>query len=140
MGASRTGALLRAASADYRLAEPFFALVEAMDAFDATPPESLEGRFLAWGRIYDLLQDQAGADVRLDRYLSETRVTRAMRFTLDLAGTWGSPQFVPILLGRPRIADEDEPGEEPITLLAPRYQDAFARRFQNLEDARSRPP
>jgi hypothetical protein len=135
MGASRTGALLRAGSAHYRIPEPFFALVEAMDDFNMAPPPSLEERFLAWGRIYELLEDQPRAEVRPDRYLSETRVTRAMRFTLDLGGTWESPEFVPILLGRPRIADEDEPEEDPTNLLAPHYQDAFARRFQGFDDA-----
>ncbi len=134
MGAQRTGVLLQVGSKQYTLLDPLYSLLEGMAAFNATPPEEMDQRFLRWADLKALLPE----DAVVDDQLRTMNIVRADSFTLDLDDAGG---FSPLLLSRPHTPPD--PAEDaarglgsPVLPAAP--QQEFARRFRALPQAQGR--
>jgi len=149
VGAQRLGSGLSVGKHSFRVTEPQFSLLEAMDRFNLTPPPTVEARLLAWGRMQALLGDDT-AQVRADDYLKRMRVYPAGRFTLRIAAdTPGEPQITPVLLQadgaalplleeaiEDHIEENEAPHPEP--LLPAMHQKAFVDRFGQFDRVQPR--
>jgi hypothetical protein len=146
LGWKRDGVFLHVGSRTWLLQDPLFSLVESIDAFNAEPSDSMDGRFLAWSQIRQLLPE----DAVVDGYLRETQVALATAFTLDVhADASGQLTFEPILV-RPRSAIErvpDTPSDdaaaesaegEIVRSLPDAASADFARQFSRFQNARGR--
>lgn len=140
--AQRTGSILKVGQHSYRLSEPMYQLCEAVDAFNAAPPEQVEARFLVWARIQPYLDQRA--DVQASNYLQQTRIAHATRFSIHIDGAPGDPVIEPVLYGPASPDDPESPepvegAHEAEPLLPKRYQDTFAReRFTANPEVRTR--
>ena len=99
LGATRDGVLLAAARTDYLLLDPLYSLIEGMEAFNATPPENLDERFLRWAELKALLPE----DALIDQHLRSMNIVRADAFTLDASD---DQLILPVPLSRTRASDE----------------------------------
>lgn len=93
LGASRVGAWLRVSGSSFVLLDPIHAITEAIDTFRSIPDASVEQRMLYWGRIAELLPDDAVVDDRLN----DLRIVVASTFELD-----------------PSVNEHDEPDFDPV--------------------------
>ncbi len=64
-GAGRTGAWLRIGDSSFVLLDPIYTIAEAVDAFRQATEAGVAQRMLSWGRIAELLPDDAVVDDRL---------------------------------------------------------------------------
>ena len=141
---ARQGCLLPVGQRSYRLPEPFYSLLEAIDQLNTAPPQDLNERFLAVGRIREMVPE--GTPV--DGYLGTTRVVRASAFTLDgYVDENGEFTFDPVLMrpDAPRVrpgssdADDMPPGAPRyVPSLPPDCQRSFASQFRRRPRALSR--
>lgn len=105
MGWRRDGIFLSAGTRQWTLPDPLYSLLDRIDAFNATPAESVDERFRRWSEIRHLLPE----DADVDEYLQGTQVGFASSFTLDVrAAEDGSVTFDPVLV-RPRSVIDPEP-------------------------------
>ena len=136
VGVRREGAWLRAGDHDFLLLDPFYSIAEAIDRFGAAEDEDLEGRMLRWGRIAEMLPDDAFVDGRL-RALN---IVVASSFELlPFIDDDGEPNFDPVV-GRRETSVTDAGDEEHLftrSLPAARQQE-FARRFRALSGVKHR--
>lgn len=140
-GVRRTGAFLHHGSRLFRLAQPLFDLAEAVDAFNAAPPDDMDERFRIWGRIYPEIPDESYRSIALDGYLRSTRIAHATRFSLDVRSTADGFRFDPVLFGSRLPVSEDDPEQLPSqeqALLPREGRCAFAERFQRSAECRAR--
>lgn len=140
-GVRRTGAFLHQGSRLFRLAQPLFDLAEAVDAFNAAPPDDMDQRFRIWGRIYPELPDESYRSIALDGYLRSTRIAHATRFSLDVRSTADGFRFDPVLFGSKLPVSEDDPERLPSqeqALLPREGRCAFAERFRRSAECRAR--
>lgn len=142
MGAQRDSVMLRIGQKQiYRIPQPIYKIILQLENFNSSPQDNMEDRFLAWGKIRELLINDEDLPelTKVDAYLKNTRVAYAQRFTLDLKGSWDDPQFDPVPVRQSHAYnDEDYPEEEPQRILPPHYQNVFANRFKDYKDARNR--
>jgi len=142
LGAKRQGALLRIGSRHYRITEPFFSLLDGMDAFNATPPRDMDERFLAWGKLSTLLPGEAIEAIQTHGYLQNTKVVHASAFTLNITQD-ENEEFIfdPQLVEPPQALSSFTPGAfsiVPKKLLSNEHAQIFARRFRESSQARYR--
>ncbi|MDF1553869.1 MAG: DEAD/DEAH box helicase [Deferrisomatales bacterium] len=134
MGGQREGVLLSVGAKQYTVLDPLYSLLEGMQAFNATPPEEMDQRFLHWADLKALLPE----DAVVDNQLRSMNVVRADSFTLDLDDAGG---FDPLLLSRPPVSpetmeDADRIGGSPVLPDAPQRE--FSRRFKASSEAKGR--
>lgn len=147
LGWRREGVFLDFGGRRWVVPDPLYSLLEAMDSYNAAPPESVDERFRRWGEIRQLIPGQA----EIDEYLRGTQVGYASAFTLDVrAGADGEVTFDPVLV-RPRAAsdppaevglDDDESRSRPdlIRSLPDTAARALAGQFKKYRGARARYP
>ncbi|UPK02824.1 SNF2-related protein [Bradyrhizobium sp. 170] len=137
----RDGAFLLVNDQRYRIPEPLFSLIEAIDSF-AAKPLGPEGRDLsAIARLQNLLPQEPRDQLRIDSYFNSFRVQHATAFSLSLRTVDRSFDFDPILFGRSVSAVAETDGaliDEAGSLLTAHQNDLFAReRFRSFEDCKS---
>ncbi|HYE36947.1 DEAD/DEAH box helicase [Methylocaldum sp.] len=142
-GLRREGAALKVGSRFFRIPEPFYGIVETADAFNATPPDDMDGRFRAWAKMRGLLPEESGNSIQVDGYLGSTRVAHAASFSLALHSGADGFTFDPVLFGpdlTSAVADGlEEMPHEVESLLPPAQQELFARkRFLESMECRAR--
>src|SRR6266511_1861104 len=97
--AEREGAFLRVEGQSYRLPDPLFSLVEAIDAFAAADNEEDHVRMARLAHLQSLIPQAAQDQHSLDAYFSSFRVLHASAFSLSLKIAGRSFDFDPILFG-----------------------------------------
>lgn len=123
----RRGSLVAVDGAWFLLSAPLFRLLEAVDAFNASPPADAEDRMRAWGAIRALATDE----VQYDNYLGDLRVVVAHRFSLrPFVNGKGEPDF--------DVTFIDPLSEQPV--LPESRQDSFGKGFRRFPSVRSRYP
>ena len=138
----RKGVILSISGGEYRLPEPLFGLIEAIDEFASSPGHEDAARMASLARLQELIPGGAEALISVDSYLSSFRVLHATAFSLNLKVEGGSFHFDPILFGR-RVSErgrgpDDEPVSETESLLNEHQQDIFANeRFRNSDSAKT---
>ncbi len=137
-GARRIGAWLEVGDRSFVLLDPIHAITEAIDAFPAAPETALERRMLAWGRIADMLPE----DAVTDDHLCDLQIFVASTFELDpLKNECGEPDFDPVI-GQLETAT-NAGGEEEQRFnrsLPPARQCEFAAYFRRYQQVRPRYP
>ena len=76
-GLRRVGASLISGGRTFRIPEPLFGIIEAIDDFNVARHEDLDGRFRAWARMRDLLPEESQRSIKVDGYLTSTRIAHA---------------------------------------------------------------
>ncbi len=152
IGVTRRGAILSRGSGDFRLPEPLFGLIEALEHFNAETREDSAGRLKAWATVQDLLQLRDIKNIKSEGYLLNTRIAHAAAFSLSLKTAESEFDFDPVLFG-PNVSappeevdleeDEEEPERELVSeashLLPPVQQKFFAEnRFLEFHECRDR--
>lgn len=131
-GVRKEGASLKVGTKIFRIPEPLYGIVEAADAFNAAPPDDMDGRFRAWARMRDLLPEESGKSIQVDGYLGSTRVAHVASFSLALHSGADGFTFDPILFGpdltTAAAEEHDEMPHEVEGLLPPAQQELFARK------------
>lgn len=140
LSAKRQGALLQVGSQTYRINQPYFSLVTGMEAFNAAPPQDLEARFLAWGRLSEFLPEESVEAIQTHGYLKNTKVAHATAFTLDIQETEAGLTIQPVLVKPLKISQPDDPVNQQNAsyLLNEDYQQTFVERFENSQQTKSR--
>jgi HJR/Mrr/RecB family endonuclease/superfamily II DNA or RNA helicase len=140
VGTQRTGALLKVGSRQYIITEPFYSLLEGMENYNNTPPENIEGRFLAWGMLKDQLPD----NILLGDYLKGIQIAKADAFTiLPSINNVGEPDFEVKLLcvshkdKNPEFIKADE-NEFDDSFMPEVARDNFAQQFKDFKEAHTR--
>ena len=146
LGARRTGCWLQIGSARvYRLPEHMFALVEAIDEFNAADPTDDGARWRSWARVQELLPDHRSADVAPDPYLTSFRILHGSAFSIDPETIDGEFDIDPVIFaGSRRQQPSDEPAEvsevpaaQPL-LTPAQHRNFIKRRFRQAERCRPR--
>lgn len=141
-GVRKEGASLKVGTKIFRIPEPLYGIVEAADAFNAAPPDDMDGRFRAWAKMRGLLPEESGKSIQVDGYLGSTRVAHAASFSLALHSGADGFTFDPVLFGPDLTTavadDDDEMPHEVEGLLPPAQQEKFARkRFPEATECRA---
>jgi HJR/Mrr/RecB family endonuclease len=118
---------------EYRLPEPLFSLLEAIDAFTLASTADDDVRIASLARLQAAIPQDAQRQISIDGYLSSFRVMHATAFSLNLKIEGRSFDFDPILFGR-RVSERSrtagditEPVSEAESLLTEYQQDVFAK-------------
>lgn len=140
----RKGALLFIQGGEYRLPEPLFSLLCAIEAFaseDTSNPDLRMGRL---AHLQSLLPKETQEQLSVDKYFLSFRVMHASAFSLSLRIDRGSFDFDPILFGRRvidrRSEDKNDAGivSEAEGLLTEHQQSIFSNeRFRSSETVKS---
>jgi superfamily II DNA or RNA helicase len=140
----REGAFLFVEGDEYRLPEPLFSLVSAIDDFASADTMDNDVRMERLAHLQSLLPQEANEQLSVDSYFSNFRVMHASAFSLSLRIEGRSFDFDPILFGRRAIeqhrAEDDSlgPVSEAESLLTEYQQGVFAKeRFRSSEDVKS---
>lgn len=139
--ARRDGAFLLVNDQRYRVPQPLFDLIEAIDDFGVGSRSPVERDLSAIARLQELLPEEARDQLRVDSYFSSFRVRHATSFSLSLRTVDRSFDFDPILFGRSisdRPATEGALIDEAESLLTAHQNDLFAReRFRSSDACKS---
>ncbi|VFU10490.1 hypothetical protein [Methylocella tundrae] len=109
----RIGAFLKWGSDEGRLSRQLFALMEAVDGFNASQGTEQDQRIKAWGPVQDALRQTTSADVSSDDYLAGLTIFQAGAFSLECRETGGGPAFRPILMSRSKASSLED--DAPVT-------------------------
>ena len=137
LGTRRTGAWLQVGDEKYVLLDPIYTVTDAIDEFNRTASDDLESRMLRWGRIAEILPDDAIVN---DDHLRSLKIVVASSFELSpFVDGEGEPDFDPIL-GRYETHETEAGDEERIfaRTLPVTPQIEFARRFRRLSKVKHR--
>jgi hypothetical protein len=96
----RDGAFLLVNDQRYRIPDPLFGLVEAIDAYSMTKVEPSNRDLSSIARLQELLPQEPRDQLRIDSYFNSFRVQHATSFSLSLRTVDRSFDFDPILFGR----------------------------------------
>ena len=139
LSTQRQGAILKAGAQFYRIADPYYSLVVGMEAFNQTPPDNLEARFLAWGKLSDFLPEESAQAIQTHGYLKNTKVVHATAFSLDIQqDDDGNIDFAPVLIKPPKVDNSDTSQQAAQNLLPTENQGVFSDRFKQSKQAKSR--
>ncbi len=134
------GCLVSSGQRVFRLPDPQFTVLKKIKAFNQNPPEGRDDRLLQWGAIRSLL-GESPEEIRNDYYLRDTRIYSARRFTLRIDPLGMSDaSLTPVLVGAEPGADlsgVEQKAEGASSVLPEHYQDVFANRFTQFDDART---
>ena len=129
MGLRRQGAIISVASQQFSLLDPIYTLAQMMDSFNALPPDDLEQRLLVWGKMKEILPE----DAIVDEFLKGINIAPADSFTLELNESGGEAAFDPVLVKAVEAVNSSDPSDQKIRsfeLLLPEVtQEGFAKRF-----------
>jgi hypothetical protein len=135
----RQGAFLAVEGQTYRLPDPLFSLVNAIDDFAAADTADNDIRMSRLAQLQSSIPE-AARQVSVDAYFSNFRVLHAAAFSLSLRTDVAGFDFDPVLFGR-RVLDRPRGEEgslsEADSLLTPHQQQVFAEnRFRSSDTAR----
>src|SRR5262245_42177989 len=82
--ADRIGAFFTVNGVQYRIPEPLFSLVEAIDAFASSDTSGADARMAQLARLQELVPQDALEKLKVDPYFSSFRVLHATAFSLHL--------------------------------------------------------
>lgn len=136
IGVRRTGAWLTFGGKAFSLLDPLYSVVDAIDRFQWSHGADLESRMLHWGRIADILPE----DAIVDDHLRSMNIVVASSFELHpFVNNVGEPDFDPIA-GRSENRTTHSGDEEQVfaPVLPPARQKDFARRFRGLSRVKHR--
>jgi superfamily II DNA or RNA helicase len=137
---TRQGAFLSVNGEWYRLPQPLFDLVEAIDSFATPDSVDSDVRMARLAHIQSLVPAEAREQISPDAYFSSFRVLHATAFSLSLKIDARSFDFDPVLFGRrvvERLTSEGGLVSEAESLLTEHQQQVFAaQRFRSLETAK----
>ena len=138
--AERKGAFLFVDRDAYRLPEPLFGLVSAIDAFSSEDTSDNDLRMGRLAHLQSLLPQEAQKQLSIDKYFSNFRVMHASAFSLSLRIEGRSFDFDPVLFGR-RVIEQHGTKDDPVGpvseaegLLTEHQQDIFARQRFRASD------
>jgi SNF2 family DNA or RNA helicase len=139
----RDGAFLLVEGNEYRLPEPLFSLVSAIDDFASNETSNNDVRMERLADLQSLLPQEAQKQLSIDSYFSNFRVMHASACSLSLRIEGRSFDFDPVLFGRRVIerhrAEDDQigPVSEAESLLTEHQQSVFSReRFRASDDVK----
>lgn len=135
--ATVTGATLRYEGRDWRVPEPLFSTLAAVEAINAAAGDA--ERQAALSRLKAAMGEEAGGQIAPDGQIARLRLAYAAGFSLSLKAGAGGFDFDPVLFGRERldaaadgaVLDEGDDG-----LLPPVLAVGFARRFRGGDGTR----
>ena len=109
----REGAFLFVEGSEYRLPEPLFGLVSAIDAFASDDTSNNDVRMERLAHLQSLLPQEAQKQLSIDSYFSNFRVMHASAFSLSLRIEGRSFDFDPVLFGR-RVIEQHRAEDDPL--------------------------
>ncbi|WP_372741310.1 DEAD/DEAH box helicase [Neptunomonas sp.] len=136
----RIGAIVEVGEAQYRVPEPIYSALNAIDAFNEFNEPSVDERMENLAGLSQLLRIESAGSVDLENTLKDLRISHATAFSLDLIPSASGIDFNPFLFGQEVLDEVEETGEQ-ITdsahLLSPKQQEQFAHSlFKRYESAR----
>ncbi len=136
LGTRRQGAWLRVGDDDFLLLDPLYTITDAIDRFQRAENADLETRMLQWGRIAEILPEDAVVDGKL----RALHIVVASSFELaPFLDDDGEPNFDPIVGRREtRITDAEDEEQVFTRSLPSARQQEFARRFRGLSQVKHR--
>ncbi|MBF0177257.1 MAG: restriction endonuclease [Magnetococcales bacterium] len=146
-GCQRQGSILAEGTSQWRIPQPLFDVVEAVEPFRRGETQDDPIRFAQLARIKDVLQNAladaaAGKKIGMDRHFRSIRMAHASAFSLRLQDGKDGITFDPILFTR-RLRESSEDGDGEIAeaegLLAEADQKTFIdQRFSANPECRDR--
>jgi superfamily II DNA or RNA helicase len=134
----RCGCVVEVGDEPFTLSEPYFSLIEGMDAFNQLDAGDLDSRMRIWGQ----LSERVPEDAHVNNYVRSTRIAFATCFSLiPYLNDDGEPDFVPVAGHMRETADpisreSEDPSFDPS--LPEARQEDFGRRFTAFRDAKAR--
>ena len=122
----RIGALLEVGDTQYRIPEPTYSALNAIDSFNDDSSDSLDDRIAKLAGLSNLLQQDSSDLLDLERSLKDLRISHATALSLDLKPRADGLDFDPLLFGQ-EILDEVEDTGEQITDSAHLFNASTAR-------------
>jgi hypothetical protein len=136
----RDGAFLLVNDQRYRIPDPLYGLIEAIDAYSLTALDSSNQDLSSIARLQELLPQEPRDQLRIDSYFNSFRVQHATSFSLSLRTVDRSFDFDPILFGRSvsnAAANDGLLADEAESLLTAHQHDLFAReRFRSSNECK----
>ena len=116
--------------------DPLYSIADTIERFNRTDNKDLESRMLWWGRIAEVLPDDAVVDNRL----RALRIVVASSFQLDpFVNDNGEPDFDPVVGRRETRVTETGDDEQVFASALPlARQKEFAQRFRGLSRVKHR--
>ena len=124
----REGATLKVGKETYLISQPYFRLIEEMDAFNASQGHETIDRFMVWSNLKEFIPSESLQDA----YLRQIEIFRADSFSLQpRLEANGTVNFDPVLFHEIAPIDSDLTADSSQRLLAmPRTsQQGFANQF-----------
>ncbi|WP_256960045.1 DEAD/DEAH box helicase [Sphingobium sp. Z007] len=121
----------------WRVPEPLFSALAAVDMVNAAPDEA--GRQEALAALKQAIGDEGAAQIAPDGVISRLRLAYASGLSLALHTSAGGFDFDPVLFARDRLAAAEEGAvldEADDSLLPPALAIGFARRFRAGDGSR----
>ena len=136
----RIGAIIEVGEAQYRVPEPIYSALNAIDAFNEFIEPSVDERMVNLAGLNQLLMMESAESIDLENTLKDLRISHATAFSLDLIPSASGIDFDPLLFGQEVLDEVEETGEQ-ITdsahLLTPKQQEQFTKNlFKRYESAR----
>jgi len=120
------GSIISKGSQDYRIPEPLFSLLEAINKFNTTDTTDQNVRFEMWAKIQEKLpQVIDNGSLQAGEFIKTIRIVHASSFSLDIKSGHDGFSFDPILFDLDYYAAENMLEAKP--LLVPAQQDLFAK-------------
>jgi len=138
--AKRDGAFLLLEGEWYRVPQPLFDLIAAIDLLAAADNAENDLRMARLAHLQLLIPREAQENLSIDGYFASFRVLHASAFSLSLRTDGRSFDFDPVLFGRrvvERARSEGDPVSEAEGLLTEYQQQVFSsQRFRSSDDAK----
>lgn len=140
MRTRRRGAFLVAEEREYRIPQPLYHLIEAIDRFQASNTSEQDTRLERLAHLQSLIPEEANSQLSVGSYFNSFRILHATAFSLRLTTDGGSFNFDPILFGR-RVVERSHAETGTISeaegLLTEHHQQVFeSERFRSFGVAR----
>lgn len=127
IGETRVGAFMYKGSRSYRVPNPLYSLIEAVESFEKSDTTNENIRFKAWVKIQELIpgQIEAGKVKTNSEFLHTVRIVHASSFSLDIASGSNGFTFEPVLFEAQKYIEEN--GKTSHALLTPALQEKFSK-------------
>jgi len=126
--AIRNGAIVNCGTKQYILPDPLYSAVKLLDEYQSHPITEMDQRFLWWGKVRELLPD----DANIGNFLRTINIVKPESFTVDFTEKEGDIQITPRFVFPPESIDGDELEDnqgEPQNLIPPVVHEAFNADF-----------
>ncbi|WP_354407411.1 DEAD/DEAH box helicase [Marinobacterium sp. MBR-111] len=133
----KVGAILEVGPAHYRIPEPLFSSLDAIDQFNTADSKSVDDRLEALAGMSALFHGEARDIVHLEKTLKDLRISHATAFGLDLKPVSGGIDFDPLLFGQEVMEEAEATGEQisdSSHLLTEKQQERFANSLFKQSD------